>query len=122
MALDGFLNFLQNVVASIVLALVSILSYAVANSFKRILTIGLSFLIFRNPVQPLNLAGICLAVGGVFIYSLLKAQESEDDNDSGSKSGEEPKENVDTEPKIEESNKANGQKEVISIIQITQMP
>ena len=70
--LDGLFNMLQNVFAFTVLAMVNPLSYAVANATKRVVIIGASLLLLRNPVTMMNVVGMLIAVFGVLLYNWVR--------------------------------------------------
>lgn len=74
---DGLFNMIHNVLAFTVLALVSPLSYAVANASKRIVIIGGSILILQNTVSPLNAVGMMIAVFGVLCYNKAKYDQAQ---------------------------------------------
>ena len=74
--LDGFLTFLQNIIAFTVLSLVSPLTYSVANSSKRIAVIIVSLITMKNPITFTNLFGMCTAVTGVLLYNRAKHEQS----------------------------------------------
>jgi solute carrier family 35, member E1 len=69
---DGVLNWLQNILAFSVLSIVTPLTYAVASASKRIFVIALSLLILGNPVTPMNVVGMVMAIIGVLCYNRAK--------------------------------------------------
>lgn len=69
---DGILNWLQNIIAFSVMALVTPLTYSVSSAFKRIFVIGVSLFILGNPVTGLNVLGMLLTIVGVLAYNRAK--------------------------------------------------
>lgn len=71
--LSGLFHYLNNEVMYLVLAQVHPITLAVGNTLKRVVIIGVSLLVFRNPISPVAAAGSAVGVGGVLLYSLTKA-------------------------------------------------
>jgi len=76
LAVDGFLHWIQNILAFTLLKMVVPLTYAVANVTKRISVISVSLLLLKNPVTSTNVCGMFLAIGGVFCYNMTKYREN----------------------------------------------
>ena len=68
--LNGASYFTYNVVSFVVLDRVHVVTHAVANAVRRVVTIFASVLYFRNVVTSTNALGVMLAVVGVMLYSV----------------------------------------------------
>jgi solute carrier family 35, member E1 len=73
--LNGLFHFVQNVLAFVVLSMVTPVTYSVSNTFKRVFVIVSSILWFRNPVTLPNAIGIFLSLTGLYLYSQAKRNE-----------------------------------------------
>ncbi|XP_011499662.1 PREDICTED: solute carrier family 35 member E1 homolog [Ceratosolen solmsi marchali] len=69
---DGFLNWMQNIVAFSVMSIVTPLTYAVTSASKRIFVIVVTLFILGNPVTGTNIFGMVLAIAGVLCYNKAK--------------------------------------------------
>uniref|UniRef100_A0A914W4C9 Sugar phosphate transporter domain-containing protein n=1 Tax=Plectus sambesii TaxID=2011161 RepID=A0A914W4C9_9BILA len=67
--LSGSLSFAQNLCAFTLIHKLTALSYAVSSATKRIVVICASLLALHNPVTPMNMFGMFLAIFGVFLYN-----------------------------------------------------
>ena len=65
---NGTFHFLQNIMAFILLSLVSPVTYSVASLVKRIFVIVVSIVWFGNATTPLQAAGIALTFLGLYLY------------------------------------------------------
>ncbi|UJR14580.1 hypothetical protein I4U23_001576 [Adineta vaga] len=75
MLIDGFCNFIYNVLAFTMISRLSPLSYVIAGSSKRLVVIIISILVLHNSVTKMNLFGIGLALIGVLLYNKIKYDE-----------------------------------------------
>jgi solute carrier family 35 protein E1 len=72
LALSGLFHYLNNEVMYLVLSEVHPITLAVGNTLKRVVIIGVSLLVFRNPISLTAAVGSAIGVGGVLLYSLTK--------------------------------------------------
>ena len=72
--MTGVSHYLYNECAFIALSSVHPVTHAVANTIKRVAVIVISVLYFRNPLTASGVGGSTIAIIGVLLYSLAKAQ------------------------------------------------
>ncbi|KAI5863530.1 TPT-domain-containing protein [Durotheca rogersii] len=65
---NGTFHFGQNILAFILLSLVSPVTYSVASLIKRVWVIVVAILWFRNPTTPIQAVGIALTFLGLYLY------------------------------------------------------
>lgn len=65
---NGTFHFGQNILAFILLSMVSPVTYSVASLIKRVWVIIVAILWFRNPTTPLQAVGIGLTFLGLYLY------------------------------------------------------
>lgn len=76
LVLDGIFYMMHNVFAFTVIAMVAPLSYSVANAMKRVVIIGASLFLLKNPVTTMNVAGMLVACFGVLCYNKAKYDQN----------------------------------------------
>lgn len=65
---NGIFHFGQNILAFVLLSMVSPVTYSVASLIKRVFVIVLAILWFRSPTTPLQAVGIALTFLGLYLY------------------------------------------------------
>ncbi|KAI1101786.1 TPT-domain-containing protein [Jackrogersella minutella] len=65
---NGTFHFGQNILAFILLSMVSPVTYSVASLIKRVWVIVVAILWFRNPTTPIQAVGIALTFLGLYLY------------------------------------------------------
>lgn len=72
LVISGVVSYILNVTLFIVLKATSSVTVTVAGNIKTVLVIGISILMFKNPVTPINLFGCLVAICGCCWYGLIK--------------------------------------------------
>ncbi|KAG9251763.1 triose-phosphate transporter family-domain-containing protein [Emericellopsis atlantica] len=65
---NGVTHFGQNILAFVLLSMVSPVTYSVASLIKRVFVIVLAIIWFRSPTTPVQAAGIALTFLGLYLY------------------------------------------------------
>ncbi|KOS18600.1 putative transporter [Escovopsis weberi] len=65
---NGVFHFGQNILAFILLSMVSPVTYSVASLIKRVFVIVLAIIWFRSPTTPIQAVGIALTFLGLYLY------------------------------------------------------
>lgn len=65
---NGVFHFGQNIIAFVLLSMVSPVTYSVASLLKRVFVIVLAIIWFRSPMSPIQAVGIALTILGLYLY------------------------------------------------------
>lgn len=65
---NGIFHFGQNIMAFVLLSMLSPVSYSVASLIKRVWVIMVAILWFRNPTTPVQAFGVALTFFGLYLY------------------------------------------------------
>lgn len=65
---NGIFHFAQNILAFVLLSMVSPVTYSVASLIKRVFVIVMAILWFRSPTTPIQAVGIGLTFLGLYLY------------------------------------------------------
>ncbi|KAF5001453.1 hypothetical protein FGRMN_1049 [Fusarium graminum] len=75
---NGVFHFAQNILAFILLSMVSPVTYSVASLIKRVFVIVLALVWFRSPTTPIQGVGIALTFLGLYLYDRTKSGNKAD--------------------------------------------
>lgn len=70
--LNGTVHFAQNIIAFIILASTSPVTYSIASLIKRVAVICIAILWFAQPVHPVQAIGIIMTFTGLYMYNQAK--------------------------------------------------
>lgn len=65
---NGIFHFGQNIMAFVLLSMLSPVSYSVASLIKRVWVIVMAIIWFRNPTTPVQAFGVALTFFGLYLY------------------------------------------------------
>ncbi|OSD04838.1 TPT-domain-containing protein [Trametes coccinea BRFM310] len=69
---NGTVHFAQNIIAFVILASTSPVTYSIASLIKRVAVICIAIVWFAQPVHPIQAAGIALTFFGLYMYNSAK--------------------------------------------------
>ncbi|KAI0766688.1 TPT-domain-containing protein [Trametes elegans] len=69
---NGTVHFAQNIIAFVILASTSPVTYSIASLIKRVAVICIAIVWFAQPVHPIQGAGIALTFFGLYMYNSAK--------------------------------------------------
>ncbi|KAK1597646.1 triose-phosphate transporter [Colletotrichum navitas] len=75
---NGTFHFGQNILAFVLLSLVSPVTYSVASLIKRVFVIVIAIIWFRNPTTPLQGVGILMTFLGLYLYDRTHDRDKAD--------------------------------------------
>lgn len=74
---NGVFHFAQNIIAFILLSMVSPVTYSVASLIKRVFVIVMALVWFRSPTTPIQGLGIALTFLGLYLYDRTKSNKAD---------------------------------------------
>ena len=77
---NGAAYSIYNLASFAVLAKSDLITHAVFNAFRRVVSISFTVMYFRTSISTSNAAGVVIAVAGVLGFGYAKAQESKSVN------------------------------------------
>lgn len=72
---NGSFHFAQNIIAFILLSMVSPVTYSVASLIKRVFIVVISILWFQNPTTKIQAFGIIITFFGLYLYDKTKSDK-----------------------------------------------
>ncbi|KAI1004705.1 hypothetical protein K3495_g3510 [Podosphaera aphanis] len=72
---NGTFHFAQNIIAFVLLSMVSPVTYSVASLIKRVFVIVIAILWFRSPTTNVQALGIALTFIGLYLYDKTKSEK-----------------------------------------------
>jgi solute carrier family 35 protein E1 len=75
---NGIFHFAQNILAFVLLSMISPVSYSVASLIKRVFVISVAIIWFGNPTTPLQAFGIGLTFIGLYLYDRTSHHDAAD--------------------------------------------